>query len=577
MARKKSDPAHEATDKEIAKIEREIAKEYRQAHKEVTEKLNDYLARFAVKDEIWRKRVENGEIPEKEYIDWRRGQMLIGKRWEGMCETLAQDYANAAKIAQSITKGYAPEVYAINHNYATFDIEKKTGLDTSYTLYSRETIERMYRENPKIYHDYGKAVGKDIKEGKQVAWDKKRVRSVLTQAVLQGESIPKVVKRLEIVTGGDHNAAIRNARTMMTGVQNAGRIDAMNRAQDKGIPVRKQWLATIDGRTRHWHRELDGAVEDLDKPFENSIGKIMFPADPDADGANVYNCRCTLLSAIKGFELDVTDPSIRPMPKLKDMTYEEWKTAKAPKGDVASQATKIAQSDAKLKAITETEALQDAVNGTQSMKDLVRYATVGKVEYRTVNPLPKNLTEDEIIKRLAGGDQTTGSCVSLACAFAGNMGGYDVLDFRGGESCKMFALNVNNRKLRTLDGVVSKSIEDYSSIKGATQLITEMEDSKLYILITGKHASVVRKIDGKAQYLELQSAYSSGWHDFTSDTLKRRFGCTKTRTSYGQKFKQNSFTIEIDSLYNNKEFADILGYINTEKSKQKKGVLGSVK
>lgn len=344
MARKKSDPAHEATDKEIAKIEREIAKEYRQAHKEVTEKLNDYLARFVVKDEIWRKRVENGEIPEKEYIDWRRGQMLIGKRWEGMCETLAQDYANAAKIAQSITKGYAPEVYAINHNYATFDIEKKTGLDTSYTLYSRETIERMYRENPKIYHDYGKAVEKDIKEGKQVAWDKKRVRSVLTQAVLQGESIPKVVKRLEIVTGGDHNAAIRNARTMMTGVQNAGRIDAMNRAQDKGIPVRKQWLATIDGRTRHWHRELDGAVEDLDKPFENSIGKIMFPADPDADGANVYNCRCTLLSAIKGFELDVTDPSIRPMPKLKDMTYEEWKTAKAPKEDsaenVASQATK---------------------------------------------------------------------------------------------------------------------------------------------------------------------------------------------------------------------------------------------
>lgn len=344
MARKKSDPAHEATDKEIAKIEREIAKEYRQAHKEVTEKLNDYLARFAVKDEIWRKRVENGEIPEKEYIDWRRGQMLIGKRWEGMCETLAQDYANAAKIAQSITKGYAPEVYAINHNYATFDIEKKTGLDTSYTLYSRETIERMYRENPKIYHDYGKAVEKAIKEGKQVAWDKKRVRSVLTQAVLQGESIPKVVKRLEIVTGGDHNAAIRNARTMMTGVQNAGRIDAMNRVQDKGIPVRKQWLATIDGRTRHWHRELDGAVEDLDKPFENSIGKIMFPADPDADGANVYNCRCTLLSAIKGFELDVTDPSIRPMPKLKDMTYEEWKTAKAsketPTENVASQATK---------------------------------------------------------------------------------------------------------------------------------------------------------------------------------------------------------------------------------------------
>ena len=40
----------------------------------------------------------------------------------------------------------------------------------------------------------------------------------------------------------------------------------------------------------------------IDKPFENSIGKIMFPGDPSADGANVYNCRCTLVSKVKGFK-----------------------------------------------------------------------------------------------------------------------------------------------------------------------------------------------------------------------------------------------------------------------------------
>ena len=341
MARtRRSDPAHEFTDKEIKAIEKEIAKEYRQAHKEVTDKLNDYLAKFAVKDAKWRNWVKTGEVTKEEYIAWRRGQILVGKRWQELCDTLAEDYTNAAKIAMSITKEHAPTVYAVNHDYSTFEVEKNTGLDTSYTLYSRETIERMYREDPKLYHDYGKAVAKDIKEGKQIAWDKKRVKSVLTQSVLQGESIPKITKRLEIVTGGDHKAAIRNARTMMTGVQNAGRIDAMKRANSLGIPTRKQWLATVDGRTRHWHRELDGVIKDIDEPFVNEIGKIMYPADPDADGANVYNCRCTLLSAIKGFELDVTDPSVRPMPKLKDMTYEEWKNIKKPTENVASQATK---------------------------------------------------------------------------------------------------------------------------------------------------------------------------------------------------------------------------------------------
>ena len=287
---KKSDPAHIATDEEIAKIEKLITKEYKKAHKEVSKKCEDYFAKFAAKDAKWQEWVAQGTKTQKEYKVWRQGQMLVGKKWEDLRDTLAQDYTNAAQITMSITKGFAPEVYAINHNYATFEVEKKSLIDTSYTLYSKETVEYMYKGKPKLYHTYGKAVAKEIKEGKQYAWDRRRITSVLTQAVLQGESIPRITKRLEQVTAGDHKAAIRNARTMMTGVQNAGRIDAMERAVDKGIPVQKQWLATLDMRTRHWHKALDGVIVDYDKPFHNEFGDIMFPGDPDADGANVYNC-----------------------------------------------------------------------------------------------------------------------------------------------------------------------------------------------------------------------------------------------------------------------------------------------
>ena len=287
---KKSDPAHIATDEEIAKIEKLITKEYKKAHKEVSKKCEDYFAKFAAKDAKWQEWVAQGTKTQKEYKEWRQGQMLVGKKWEDLRDTLAQDYTNASKITMSITKGFAPEVYAINHNYATFEVEKKSLIDTSYTLYSKETVEHMYKGKPKLYHSYGKAVAKEIKEGKQYAWDRRRITSVLTQAVLQGESIPRITKRLEQVTAGDHKAAIRNARTMMTGVQNAGRIDALERAQDMGIPVKKQWLATVDGRTRHWHRELDGVAVDYDEPFKNEIGEIMFPGDPSADAANVYNC-----------------------------------------------------------------------------------------------------------------------------------------------------------------------------------------------------------------------------------------------------------------------------------------------
>ena len=192
-------------------------------------------------------------------------------------------------------------------------------------MYSRETVERLFRENPKLYKKPGRKTLRDIRDGKIKAWDRKQIQSVMMQGMIQGESIPNLTKRLEAVTGGDHAAAIRNARTMATGVQNAGRIDAMDRANDMGLNVRKQWLATLDSRTRHWHRDLDGVIVDVDDPFENEYGEIMYPGDPDADGANIYNCRCTMLNVLQNHEIDVTDTDLRYDDNLKKMSYEEWK------------------------------------------------------------------------------------------------------------------------------------------------------------------------------------------------------------------------------------------------------------
>ena len=332
---RKPDPAHIATDGIIDQISKDISKEYAQAHKEVSEKLRDYLRRYEIKDNTWRKWVAEGKRTKDEYRKWRHGQIMMGKRWQELKENLAEDYTNAHKIAQSIARGYMPEVYAVNHNYETYRIEHATGLDTSYTLYSREAVERMYRENPKLYHEPGRDTRRKIDAGEITAWNRKQIQSVMTQGILQGESIPDLSKRLERVTGSEHNACIRDARTMATGVQNAGRVDAMDRAKGMGIPVRKQWLATLDSRTRHWHRDLDGETAETDEPFIHSIpgdnrAEIMYPGDPDAQPCDIYNCRCTILEAIRGHEIDTSDISLRHDKNLEGMTYEEWKDAKAP-------------------------------------------------------------------------------------------------------------------------------------------------------------------------------------------------------------------------------------------------------
>ena len=199
--------------------------------------------------------------------------------------------------------------------------------------------------------------------------------------------------------------------------------------------------------------------------------------------------------------------------------------------------------------------------------------------------------DDDLIRKISGADQTKGSCVSLAMTYIGNMLGFDVRDFRGGTSCRAFALNMNNRKLTKLDGVKVVSIDDFNAQKGAKACMSTMEQDKIYMLVTGRHASIVRKVEADKynpsglEYLELQSRFSSGWTAFedtfdgrtVEKTLKNRFGCTRSMTVYGTKMKQNSFLIEAESLRGNPDFEQMLGYINTQSGKEKRGAGGGIK
>ena len=319
------DIGHDETEILLKQMEKRIAFEYMQAEKEIAAKLDDYLNKFKIKDELKQKALANGLITEQEYQQWRIGQIMMGKRWEEMRDALAKDFTNADKIAKSIAYGYQPDVYAINHNYGTFQVEKASRMDTSYTLYDRDTVAELMK-NEDFIPAPGRKISAMINENKDLAWNKKQVQSVMMQGIIQGESISKMATRLaETVGDADRKAAIRNARTMTTGVENAGRMASYDRANDMGIKTQKQWLATLDFRTRHWHADLDGVAVNNDEPFHNEYGDIMYPGDPKADPANIYNCRCTMIASVKGFERDVSNTDLRHDDNLKGMSYKDWK------------------------------------------------------------------------------------------------------------------------------------------------------------------------------------------------------------------------------------------------------------
>ena len=196
-----------------------------------------------------------------------------------------------------------------------------------------------------------------------------------------------------------------------------------------------------------------------------------------------------------------------------------------------------------------------------------------KVEKYTTMP-----TETEIIDKISGADRTKGSCASLSVAYAGNKCGYNVRDFRGGNSQFAFSQFNNIRDIGKLDGVVSYNGRHYNDFTNIHNLLKNVQPGKEYILTAGKHAAVVRQTETGIEYLELQSGFRKNtWYPLNDGELKRRFGCQKSHTMFGMKYENPEVLIEIDSLNGNKQFEGVLEFINTEAGKEMKGIGGGEK
>lgn len=320
------DKGHMETEALLRALEKRIAAEYRKANREITRKVNAYMSEFKRKDKEWREKLENGDITEAEYKAWQTGQVMIGKRWEEMRHTLAQDYANTNDLAKQMAFDSMPDVYALNHNYATFEVEKGGKVDTSYTLYDRPTVERLIRDDPKLLPDPrpGSPLAQKLAKHKELRWEEQHVQSVVLQSILQGESLEQTAKRFTQLTEMNYRQSVRYARTATTGAQNAGRVDGYKRAEKLGVNMKQIWLSTLDSRTRHEHRVLDGQEVDVGEPFIMDGFKLKYPGDPAAPAHLLFNCRCTVIAKVKGVDFDVSDKTQRD-DKIGDMSYEEWK------------------------------------------------------------------------------------------------------------------------------------------------------------------------------------------------------------------------------------------------------------
>ena len=338
----KEDYAEKRTDWKLRKLEKRIHGIYDEALQEMAEKLTDHLDKYEKQRSRKAKNVDDGTLDVLEYTDWLKREAYKEKHHRQMIEVLCEDTYNTNDIAAQMISGHMLEVYALNANYAAYDIATNTEYRFSFSMYDKDVVERLLRDDPDLLPGMDRHKKKStyvklakVDKKKDFAWNRKKIQNELTQGILQGESVYKIAKRFEKVVGMNKKTAITNARTATTSAQNAGRMNSFFRAEDMGIDVKKSWMATIDGSTRHSHRLLDGQERPLEEPFDSEHGNIMYPGDPYADPAEVYNCRCRLRGITKYSRYDASDMSrrfVRPPEGKTYKTYEEWKYEMGGKG-----------------------------------------------------------------------------------------------------------------------------------------------------------------------------------------------------------------------------------------------------
>lgn len=308
----------ELLEKQAQELQGRLQLTYTDAIGGMTARIEASLKEFAADDAKWQADVAAGKKDAKAHEAWRKDQALHNDRLKALEKALTRDLTAADETAMAYVNQVPAGVYAEGMNFATYEIEHGTKVNTSFTLYDKDTVMELVANEPDLLPQAA------FDKAKDKAWNSRHVTSAVTQAVLQGQTVPQLAASIAGIAAMDQRAAMKAARTAMTSAHSLGKLKGYERAAGMGIDVEKQWLAALDPRTRGSHRHLDGEVVKLDAEFSNGL---KYPGDPDGPGSEVYNCRCTLVPVIG----DVEYGDVGRASKLGSMSYEEWKNEHGPK------------------------------------------------------------------------------------------------------------------------------------------------------------------------------------------------------------------------------------------------------
>ena len=158
----------------------------------------------------------------------------------------------------------------------------------------------------------------------------RQLRDNLTQGLIRGESYQQVARRIKERMDVGATNAMRIAQTEMHRCHVEGRLAGFQQAEKAGVELDYIWSATVDGRTRDMHADMDGRKADVimdGRPYF-ALPDGLTVEGPGLTGIPEHdiNCRCAVRAEIVGYSPELR--RVRGAGVVPYQSYHQWYNAR---------------------------------------------------------------------------------------------------------------------------------------------------------------------------------------------------------------------------------------------------------
>lgn len=199
---------------------------------------------------------------------------------------------------KQLTRNAIKDIFENAYYRSGFAFESALGVKMGFSILSDKKIEAAIL-NPM---DRITWINRATEHGRKL---NQNIREEITRGIIQGKSYPEVARQIKKKIDIASTRLVRVVQTETHRAHTMGSLEAFSRiealAEDSGFKVKKLWLATLDGKTRDEHRELDGQIADEDGLFHVAGFSAEAPGLFGVAELDI-NCRCEILTEVEGYE-----------------------------------------------------------------------------------------------------------------------------------------------------------------------------------------------------------------------------------------------------------------------------------